>query len=144
LVAVAPRLGLTLEQVPVNTPEDFDVAFAAVARSRPEALVTLSPSLLLVQRQRVIAFALDHGLPAISNHSQWVRDGLLMSYGAEGFALWRRAADHVDRILKGATPATMPVEQPTKFELAINLNTAKALGLTFPQSILQRADEVIE
>jgi putative ABC transport system substrate-binding protein len=86
----------------------------------------------------------DHGLPAISNYPQWVRDGLLMSYGTEESEVWRRAADYVDRILKGATPANMPVEQPTKFELAINLKTAKALGLTIPQSILQLADEVIE
>lgn len=144
LVEVAPRLGVTLEPVPVNTPEDLDVALAEVARSRPDALATLSPPLLVLHRQRIIAFALDHRLPAISNYSQWVRDGLLMSYGAEDFAMWRRAADFVDRILKGATPATMPVEQPTKFELAVNLKTANALSLTIPQSILQLADEVVE
>ena len=89
-------------------------------------------------------FALDHRLPAIGNFTFWARDGLLMSYAPDWVHMWRRAAEYVDRILKGAEPADLPVEQPTKFEFVINLKTAKTLGLTFPPGLLAIADEVIE
>jgi putative tryptophan/tyrosine transport system substrate-binding protein len=144
LVAIAPRLGVTLEPVAVNAPEDFDAAFAAVARTQPDALLTLSAPLLFAHRQQIIAFALDHRLPAIGNSTQWARDGLLMSFGEDIADQWRRAAYYVDRILKGAKPADLPVEQPTKFEFVINLKTAREIGLELPALFVGRADEVIE
>ena len=144
LVAIAPRLGITLDPVAVQAQEELDAAFAAVARSRPDALFTTSAPLQMAHLHEIIAFALEQRLPAMGYVTQWARDGLLMSYSTDPADQWRRAAYYVDRILKGAKPADLPVEQPTRFELVINLKTAKALGLTIPPSILSRADEVIE
>jgi putative ABC transport system substrate-binding protein len=144
LEAIAPQLGLTIEPIEVKASEDFDAAFDAVARSRPDALLMNSPPLFVVHRSEIIAFALDHQLPAIGNFSWWAREGLLMSYGPDWVHMWRRMADYVDKILRGAKPTDLPVEQPTKFELVINRKTADALGLTIPPALLARADEVIE
>jgi len=144
LVAIAPRLGITIEPVAINAPADFGAAFAAVARSRPDAVFTHSAPLLMARHQEIVAFALDHRLPAIGSATLWARSGLLMSYAWNEVESWRRLADYVDRILRGAKPADLPVQQPTRFELVINLKTATALGLTVPQSLLARADEVIE
>ena len=144
MVAIAPRLGVTLEPIAVKAPEELDAAFAAVAQSRPDALFTHSPALLLAHRREIIAFALEHRLPTIANNPLWARDGLLMSYGPDFVDDWRRAAYYVDRILKGAKPADLPVEQPTKFEFVINLKTAREIGLELPAGFVGRADEVIE
>jgi len=143
-VAQAPQLGIILEPVAINAVEDVEPGFAAVLRSRAEALV-VQPTLILRQQiQKIIAFALEQRLPTISRVTQMTRDGLLMSVALDEIYMWRRVADYVDHILKGAKPADLPVEQPSKFEFVINLKTAKAIGLTLPQSLFARADEVIE
>ena len=144
LEAIAPQLGVTIEPIEVKASEDFDAAFAVMARSRPDALLMNSPPLLTEHRREIITFALDHRLPAIGNFTFWARDGLLMSYAPDWVHMWRRAADYVDRILKGAKPADLPVEQPTKFEFVINLKAARAIGLELPPLFVARADEVIE
>jgi putative tryptophan/tyrosine transport system substrate-binding protein len=142
--ALAPQLGIVVEPIAVNAPEDIDAAFAAIVRSRPDGLVVHPTPALWSHDREIAAFALDQRLPTITGFTPMVRDGLLMSYAPDHVDMWRHAATLVDKILKGATPADIPVELPTKFELVINLKTAKALGLTVPQSILARADEVIE
>jgi putative ABC transport system substrate-binding protein len=148
LVAIAPRLGVTLEPVAINAPEDVDAALAMVARSRPDALFISGAPLMGGHRQQIlqhiIALALDHRLPASATSTEWARDGLLMSYAPDRVDMWRRAADYVDRILKGAKPADLPVQQPTKFEFVINLKTARAIGLELPPLFVARADEVID
>ena len=113
-------------------------------RERPEALFTFPSTMLFSQRRRIVALAAKHRLPSMFNAREFVELGGLMGYGASISDLLRRAATYVDNILRGAKPVDLPVEQPTKFELVINLKTAKALGLTIPQSLLSRADEVIQ
>ena len=138
----ARTLGLTTISGPVASPADLEPALAAVAAQRPDGLfvhLVLSP-----YRTRIIEFALSHRIPTMSADRRWAEAGVLLTYGAHSQDIYRRAAIYVDKILKGATPGDLPVEQPTKFELAINLNTAKALGLTIPPSLLARADRVIE
>jgi putative ABC transport system substrate-binding protein len=143
-VALAPQLGITLEPVAISAGEDVEPAFAAVVRSRAEALVVHPTPILQAQRQKIIAFALEHRLPTISGVTQMTRDGLLMSQAPDEIYTWRRIADYVDHILKGAKPADLPVEQPSKFEFVVNLKTARAIGSELPASILARADEIIE
>jgi putative ABC transport system substrate-binding protein len=141
----ARALGVRLQTVKVERPDDFVAAFAEVRKNRAEALVVSSSGLFYTQRTRLVEFAAKHRLPTIYHQSEFVVDsGGLMSYGPDFRDLFRRSATYVDKILKGAKPADLPVEQPTKFELVINMKTAKALGLTMPQSLLLRADEVIE
>ena len=123
---------------------EMDGAFSAMADKRADAVVVLGGPLVMNQRSRIAELAASHKLPAIYYGRELVMAGGLMSYGADLRDMYRRAATYVDRILKGATPADLPVEQPTKFELVVNLNAAKALALTIPRSILARADEVIE
>jgi len=139
----AGALGVTLYGVAVRGPDDFDGALAALARERPEALLTFSDPLTLNHQRQIVDFATQHRLPLVSEVKEFAEAGGLMTYGASLPALTRRAAYSVDRILKGAKPADLPVEQPTKFELVINLKTAQALGLTMPPSLLLLADEVI-
>ena len=141
---VAPRLGVTLQFREVRSPNDFDSAFTAMTRNRPDALFTASDPLNFVERTRILEFAAKSRLPAIYDWREFVDLGGLMAYGANLSDLYRTVATYVDKILKGAKPADLPVEQPTKFELVINLKTAKALGLTIPPSVLIRADQVIE
>jgi putative ABC transport system substrate-binding protein len=142
---VAARvLGVTLHSVEVRTTGDLDKAFAAIAKERSEALIVFSEPLTLTHQKRIVDFATQHRLPLISEQREFASTGGLMTYGASLPALFRRSAYYVDRILKGAKPADLPVEQPTTFELVINLKTAKALGLTIPPSLLLRADQVIE
>ncbi len=142
--AAAPALGVHLQSLDVRGPDDLEGAFAAATRWRAGALITVEDPLTFGQRIRIVDFAARSRLPAIYGSREFVDAGGLMSYGASFTDLARRAATYVDKILKGAKPADLPVEQPTRFELVINLKTAKALGLTIPPSVLIRADDVIE
>jgi len=140
----ARRLGLTLRPSEVHEPDQLENAFAALVTDRAEGLI-VGPSVLFhAHHRRIVALAAKHQRPAIYGFRIFVDAGGLMSYGVSIPDLWRRSATYVDKILKGAKPANLPVEQPTKFELVINLKTAKTLGLTIPQSILVRADEIIQ
>ncbi|HEX9661773.1 MAG TPA: ABC transporter substrate-binding protein, partial [Candidatus Binatia bacterium] len=141
--AAAKALGIKLLSLPVRSLDDFESAFAQAKREGAQALITNSGPLINTQQRRVLDFAAKNRLPAIYHYSEFVEAGGLMSYGPDNTDLWRRAADFVDKILKGAKPADLPVEQPTKFELIINLKAAKQIGLTIPSSVLARADRVI-
>ncbi len=144
LKAVAPRLGVTLIPVLVANPDDFDRAFAEILKERSDAVNVLGYQKGRGFKRRFVAFARKNRLPTIHTNPRHVAAGALMSYGVNNRDMYRRAATFVDKILKGAKPAELPVEQPTRFYLTLNLKTAKALGITFPQSILLRADKVIE
>jgi putative ABC transport system substrate-binding protein len=140
----AQVLKIKVQVLAVRTPGDLDEAFKAIVRERPGALLVMGDRLFLHNRQRIIDFATKQRLPVVPVHPELVEAGGLMSFGASYPGMHRRAAYFVDRILKGAKAADLPVERPTKFELVVNLKTAKALGLTIPQSLLLRADQVIE
>lgn len=140
----AKALGLALHSVGVRNSVELDAAFASIARERADALSVISDAFMFTNRNLISALAARNRLPAIYPDKLYVEAGGLISYGPSIPAAFHRAAYFVDRILRGARPADLPVEQPTKFELVINLKTAKALGLTMPQSILARADRVIE
>ncbi len=140
----AQRLGVGLRLVGVRGDGDFEAAFATIAGERPDALLVAADPRVLFHRKRITDFGAKHGLPVISSIRSVVDDGGLMSYGPDVTDMLRGLAAYVDKILKGAKPADLPVEQPTRFELVINLKTAKALGLTLPQSLLLRADEIIQ
>jgi len=142
---VAARLlGVQAQFVEARSPADFDRAFSDMAQARAGALAVLTSTMFLIERRRLVALATKHRLPAVYSLREFVDAGGLMSYGANAADLFRRAATYVDKILKGTKPADLPVEQPTKFELVINLKAAQALGITIPQSVLWRADEVIQ
>jgi len=140
----AQRLHVSVQALGVREPDDFDTAFSAMTQARPDALFLVTDALTLLNRKRVIDFALVHRIPAMYEFSFLVRDGGLMSYGANQDDNYRKAASYVDRIFKGAAPSSLPVERPGRYYLTINLKTAKALGLALPQSLLLRADQVIE
>jgi putative ABC transport system substrate-binding protein len=140
----ARTLGVKLQLSSVKAPEGLDRAFSAIAALRADALLVFPGPMLFSQRKRIIDFTSGHRLPSMFPARENVEDGGLMSYGPSIADLVRRSATFVDKILKGARPAELPVEQPTKFELVINLKTAKAIGLTIPPSALARADEVIQ
>jgi putative tryptophan/tyrosine transport system substrate-binding protein len=140
----AQTLGMEVQSLEVRGPDDFGGVFEAAKRQPPDALTVVDDPLTVNFRKEVVDFAATCRLPAIYGSGGFVDAGGLMSYGANLNDLWRHAASYVDKILKGARPRDLPVEQPTKFELLVNLKTAKALGLTIPPSILARADEVIE
>ncbi len=140
----ARTLGVALYPAEVRGPDDFERAFDAMSREKLDALMTLDDPLTFRYRTQVVDFAAKKRLPAVYALSQFAAAGGLMAYGVDLSDLYRRAATYVDKILKGAKPGDLPVEQPTKFELVVNLKTAKALGLTIPPSVLMRADEVIE
>jgi putative ABC transport system substrate-binding protein len=137
-------LGVSVQPHGVREPDDFDHAFAAMDRERPDALFMVTDALTNLNRKRVLDFAEMRHLPAMYEYAPRVRDGGLISYGPSFDDMFRRAAVYVDKILKGAKPSELPVEQPTRYYLVVNLKTAKALGLTIPQSLLLRADEVIQ
>jgi putative tryptophan/tyrosine transport system substrate-binding protein len=139
----ARALSMTLQSVEVRGPDDFDGAFAAIVRERPDALLTFSEPLTLVHQTRIVDCAAQNRLPLMSEVKEFAEAGGLMTYGASLPDLFRRAAYYVDRILKGAKAGDLPVEQPTKFELVINLKTAQVLGLTISPTLLFQADEVI-
>jgi putative ABC transport system substrate-binding protein len=140
----APKLGLAPQSVTVGAPEDVAAALAAIAGGLAEAIIVDPDQATGFHRAEIIAFAAANRLPLISVFRGYPEAGALASYGPKLRDIWRRAATYVDKILKGARPADLPVEQPTTFELVINLKTAKALGLTIPPALLARADEVIE
>jgi len=141
----APALRLRLEPiVEVKGVSELERAFATISKVRPDALIMVADRFLLAERTRIVEFAEKHRLPTMYPYREMVRDGGLMSYSPSYPDSFRRAAKYIDKILKGTKPADLPVEQPTKFELVINLKTAKALGLTIPQSLLVRADEIIQ
>jgi len=140
----ARRLGVRLQIVEARGPGDIDRAFSDMTKERTDALTLLGGRMLFEERGRVVKLAAKKRLPAVYGLKEYVDVGGLMAYGPNVQELFRRAATYVDKILRGAKPADLPVEQPTKFELVINLKTAKALGLTIPPSLLARADQVIE
>ena len=140
----ARTLGVHLRPVAVHALDDLDRAFSTVVGERADALLIFPSPMLFNQRKRIVGLAAEHRLPIMAMGKEFVQLGGFMSYGADIIDLNRRYVAYVDKILKGAKPADLPVEQPTKFELFINLKTAKVLGLTVPPSLLARADEVIE
>jgi putative ABC transport system substrate-binding protein len=140
----ASQLGVRLELVGVKSSTEFDAAFATMEKKRPDALIVEGDIFFYSHRQRIVDFTMKSRLPAVFTLRGFADAGGLVVYGADYPALFRRGAIYVDKILKGAKPADLPVEQPTKFELVINLKTAKVLGLTIPPALLQRADQVIE
>jgi len=142
--AAARLLGVELRFLEAQGPDEFDGVFATMAKERVEALLVVTDATFYIQRARLADLATKHRLPAVCGFRDYAEAGALMSYGPSVVAMYQRAAFFVDRILKGAQPASLPVEQPTKFELVINLKAAKALGLAIPQSLLARADEVIQ
>ncbi len=142
--AAARVLGVTLQSREVRGPDEFDRAFNVISKDRPDALFAVGDPLILQQRSQIVAFAARNHLPAIYEHRVYADAGGLVTYGPAFLELYRRAAAYVDKILRGAKPADLPVELPTKFELVVNLKTARALGLAIPPSLLLRADQVIE
>jgi putative ABC transport system substrate-binding protein len=142
--AAARTLGVSLQLVEARSPDDLDQAFTTMARERAEALVVMPSAMLFTARQRLVELAAKHRLPAMFNAREFVRLGGLIAYGARLTDLARRGAAYVDEILRGARPGALPVEQPTSFELAVNLKTARALGLKISPALLLRADLVIE
>jgi putative ABC transport system substrate-binding protein len=142
--AAATKLGVTIQSLGVHDLIAFDHAFASIANGGAGALITLIDPFTRQHRQRIVDFAAQRHLPALYEAREFVESGGLICYGPSLLAIQRRSAAYVDKILKGVKPADLPVEQPTTFELVINLKTAKALGLTIPQSLLLRADEVIQ
>ena len=142
--AAARDLGLRLQALPVSGPAEYDSAFAAMTNNRAEAVLVLSTPVYTAGAARLAELAIAHRLPSMFGPSEHARAGGLMSYGPDRADLWRRGAIYVDKVLKGAYPAELPVQQPTKFELVVNVRTAKALGVTIPEGFLLRADKVIE
>jgi len=144
LQETAPRLKLRLHPVEAREPAEFEATFDSITRAGANALWVIEDPVFHANAPRLVQLAAKHRLPAMWGNRLFVEAGGLMTYGLVYEDLWRRSAAYVDRILKGAKPADLPIEQPNKFDLVINLKTAKALGLTIPPSLLQRADEVIE
>jgi putative ABC transport system substrate-binding protein len=140
----AEALGLKLQPVDASSPDDLDRALARITAARPDGLVLIVDRFLASYRVSIVQFVVKNRLPGMFPYPEFAQEGGLMTYGPDYADLFRRTATYVDKILKGAKPGDLPIEQPTKFELVINLKTAKALGLTIPQSILVRADEVIQ
>ena len=142
--AEASRLGLEVQSLGVHAPNDFDEAFAAMVKKPPDAILMVTDVLTTLNRKRVIDFAAKRKIPAVYEYASLVRDGGLMSYGPDVTEMFDRAAGLAYRILKGADPGQLPLEEPSRFVLAINIGTAKKIGLTIPPSVLARADDVIE
>ena len=142
--AAAEKLGLRLQSVKVRSADEIEGAFGAMTRERPDALIVQQDPLTIRHRTRIAELALRSRLPAIGVFREFAEAGGLMTYGTNLADLYRRAATYVDKILKGAKPADLPVEQPTRFELVVNLKTVRALGLTLPRSVLIRVDQLIQ
>jgi putative tryptophan/tyrosine transport system substrate-binding protein len=144
LNAAAPRLGLSVVSLPLSTPGDVERVFALSRETRPQALVVQPTPIVGRVYKEVAAFAIAERLPTITGNSVFAREGLLMSYGPDIASIWRLTAHYIDQLLHGAKAADLPVQQPTRFELVLNLRTARALGKEPPDTLLARADEVIE
>jgi putative ABC transport system substrate-binding protein len=144
LMDAAQALRLKVQVLDVPGPDGIETAFAALAKGRAEALLVMSDAMLHGQRERIVELAARNRVPGIFEWREFAEVGGLLSYGTHLPDMYRRLATYVDRILKGAKPGELPVEQPTKFELVINMKTARVLGLTIPPSVLARADQVIE
>jgi putative tryptophan/tyrosine transport system substrate-binding protein len=144
LKTAAGKLGALLQPVRAGSPDLLEDAFAAMAKERAAALLVLTDAMFLGERRRITALARRGALPAMYSQREFVDAGGLVSYGPSLVDMTRRAAKHVDKILRGAKPKDVPVEQPTKFDLVFNLRTAKDLGLIIPPSVLARADDVIQ
>jgi ABC-type uncharacterized transport system substrate-binding protein len=143
--ATAKTLGVTFQAVEVKAPNpDFEAVFQSMVKERIDGLVTEGPPIISSNRNRILQLAEKHRIPAIHTEQEWANDGGLMSYGANRVEPYRRAAVFIDKILKGAKPGDLPVEQPTKFEFVINLKAAKQIGVTIPQWVLVKADRVIK
>jgi putative tryptophan/tyrosine transport system substrate-binding protein len=140
----ARALGVKIQALEVRDPRDFHAAFAAMKRENANAITIIQSGFTLFHRKQLVELAAVNRLPSMCEGVAWTEDGCLISYGPDPVAPYHRAASYVDKILKGTKPADLPVEQPTKFELVINLKTAKQVGLTMPQSVLYRADKVIK
>ena len=144
LELTAKVLGVNLQYLDIVEPKDVETAFRAAAEGRADGFTTVASAMIVAQRARIVELAAKNRLPGVYHNSQFAEAGGLMFYGVNIFDLDRRAAAYVDKILKGAKPADLPIEQPTKFELVINLKTAKQIGLTIPPNVLARADKVIK
>lgn len=142
--AAARTFGMQLQLLEVRTPDEFQGAYAAMIRQRADALVIVMDSFTLFHRRKLVDLSVKSRLPMVCEASEFASDGCLIAYGPDRLDAIRKAAGFVDRILKGAKPADLPIDQPTKFHLVINLKTAKALGVTIPQSLLARADHIIQ
>jgi putative ABC transport system substrate-binding protein len=142
--SAAAVLASDVALVEAESPADFDRAFQAIIRERPDALLPIADNLIFFASKRIVDFVVEQKIPSVFEFKQFVQIGGLISYGPSISEIWHRGAYYVDKILKGAKAGDIPVEQPTKFELAINLKAAKALGLTIPTLLLAIADEVIE
>ena len=140
----ARTLGLELPRVAVHGPEEFEEAFSTVAGQRPDALLVFPSPMLFTERRRIVTLATKYRVPSMAMAKEFAELGGFMSYGASIYDLIRRSATYADKIIRGAQPAELPVEQPTKFELIINLATAKTFGVTIQPTLLALADEVIE
>jgi putative tryptophan/tyrosine transport system substrate-binding protein len=141
---VAAALGISLQYLQVRTPAEFDAAFRAMSDSKTQGIVAVPDNLIMLARTRLTEFATDKRIPVISGWSEFAQSGGLMTYGPDSRKTFRRLAVYVKRIVAGAKPSEIPIEQPTTFELVINLKTAKSIGLTIPSTLLARADQVIE
>jgi putative ABC transport system substrate-binding protein len=141
--AAAPAMSIEPTFEAVRGPQDFSSVSSAVKRSNAQAILVIDAPIITINRRDLLALAAQLRIPVVCGNKEFVSDGALLSYGADYSDLFRRAAGYVDKILKGAKPDELPIEQPTKFELVVNLKMAKALGLKIPESILLRADEVL-
>jgi len=142
--AAAQVLGLQFQSLPATTLDDFEPSIKTAANARCDAVISTSDTIQISQRAKIIATAIRHGLPVIGEFREIADAGAILSYGPSRADMWRRATEYVDKILKGTRAGDLPVEQPTRFDLVINLKTAKTLGLEIPPTLLARADEVIE
>jgi putative tryptophan/tyrosine transport system substrate-binding protein len=141
---IVQDVGLQFRSYEVHTPTEIERAFAAMPKARPDALLVILSPLMTLNSKHIVKFALEQRLHGIYPTNQFAEEGGLIAYGPRIGDMYRRAAAYVDKILKGAKPADLPVEQPTQFELVINLNTAKQIGVTIPPTVLARADRVIK
>jgi len=140
----ARRLGVRFQSVEVRAPGELETAFAAISKARSEGVIVAGDPITFPARAQIAMLALRYRVPFVSSWREWAEAGALLSYGPNSLERWRHAAVYVDKLLKGASPSELPVEQPTTFELVVNLRVAKELGITVPSSIVQRADRIIE
>ena len=140
----AARLGVVVQPLGVREPDDFGQAFATMDRERPDAMFLVTDALTRLNRHRVLEYANTKRIPAMFEYASFTREGGLLSYGAEQDDLYRRVAVYVDRVVRGANPAELAIEQPTRLTLVVNVKTAAALGLVLPPALLARADEIVQ